>query len=488
MRGVAGIAGITVGLALAGCSALRDAFSAHAEVVGTAAGQTLSVERLAGLVGRAQRIPVRPDVISGVANIYLDYAVFATALGRGRDLGDSTLAAAAEWPLVAQLKWERYHARLLGGRGQLTPAEADSAYRAGTVRLFQHILIRAPQSAVPMLAEQNKKKAEGVLAQAVAAHGANFAALAGRYSEDPGSKTRGGYLPATPRGQFVPAFDSAAWALAPGALSGVVRSPFGYHIIRRPPLGEVRDSFRIDLERVRANRVDSLFFDSLTTARHLEVEKGAPALVRQAVTQMATARGDNRTLARYRGATFKVKDLARWVQALDPNDVRGITAATNEQLTQFVKLLAQRDMLLSQVDSAGVGLTPADWHRVRAEHDSSLARLEGLLRVSPALLKDSAATSDARVRLVMVHLDRYMDSAVTLGAAPFYPVPPFLASELRRGETWSLNDAGIARALERAQAIRSADTTGRAAAPTGLKPAPGPPPIAGDSAAKRAPH
>src|SRR5260370_32185506 len=118
-----------------------------------------------------------------------------------------------------------------------------------------------------MVAEQEKKKAAGVLVQAVAGQGANFAALVGRYSEDPGSKARGGYLPATPRGQFVPAFDSAAWALAPGALSGVVRSPFGYHIIRRPPLGEVRDSFRVDLERARASHVDSLFFDSLTTAQ-----------------------------------------------------------------------------------------------------------------------------------------------------------------------------------------------------------------------------
>jgi hypothetical protein len=67
-------------------------------------------------------------------------------------------------------------------------------------------------------------------------------------------------------------------------------------------------------------------------------------------------------------------------------------------------------------------------------------------------------------------------------------VPPFLATELRRAEPWALNDAGIARALERAQAIRAADTTGRAAGPSGIRPAPGPPPVAGDSAAKRAPR
>ncbi len=478
---------LTIVLPLAGCGALRDAFSAHTEVVGTAAGQTLAVERLASLVGRAPRIPVRPDVLTGVANVYLDYAVLATALGRGRDLHDSSLALAAEWPLVVQLKWEHYHQRLLAARGRLTAAGADSAYRVGTVRLFQHILIRVPPSAVPMVEEQQKKKAEGVLQQVAARGGAGFGQLARRYSEDPGSKARDGYLPATPRGQFVPAFDSAAWALAPGGLSGVVRSPFGFHIIRRPPLAEVRDSFRVDLESSRANRLDSLYFDSLTKARQLKVEAGAPARVRQAVPQIVTARDDEHTLATFRGGAFRVRDLARWLLALDPNDVRGIATASDDQLTQFVRLLAQRDMLLEQIDSAGVVLTADDWGHVRAEHDSGVGRLEGLLHLSPQLLKDSAATPDARVRLAMAHMEGYLDAAVTQGSAQFLPVPPFLAAALRRGETWSLNDAGIARAVERAQAIRAADTTARQAPGTGLKRAPGPPPIAGDSAAKRTP-
>jgi len=78
---------IVVVLVVAGCSALRDAFSAHAQVAGTAAGQTLTVDHLASLVGHAQRIPIRPDVLTGVANIYLDYAVFATELGRADGAG-----------------------------------------------------------------------------------------------------------------------------------------------------------------------------------------------------------------------------------------------------------------------------------------------------------------------------------------------------------------------------------------------------------------
>jgi hypothetical protein len=60
------------------------------------------------------------------------------------------------------------------------------------------------------------------------------------------------------------------------------------------------------------------------------------------------------------------------------------------------------------------------------------------------------------------------------------PVPPFLAGALRQGEAWSLNAAGINRALERAQAMRADSSQGGAPA-TGLRPAPGPPPVPSDS-------
>lgn len=60
---------------------------------------------------------------------------------------------------------------------------------------------------------------------------ANFSALATKYSEDPGSKAKGGELGEFERGAMVPEFSDAAFSTPAGKVSQVVKSPFGYHII-----------------------------------------------------------------------------------------------------------------------------------------------------------------------------------------------------------------------------------------------------------------
>ncbi len=63
-------------------------------------------------------------------------------------------------------------------------------------------------------------------------HGANFAELAKKYSQDPGSAPDGGDLGWASRGQFVPEFEHAVYGLKPGEISGIVKTQFGYHIIQ----------------------------------------------------------------------------------------------------------------------------------------------------------------------------------------------------------------------------------------------------------------
>lgn len=62
--------------------------------------------------------------------------------------------------------------------------------------------------------------------------GADFGALAKKYSEDPGSAVQGGDLGFVQRGVFYPEFEAAAFALEEGELSGVVESPVGFHVIQ----------------------------------------------------------------------------------------------------------------------------------------------------------------------------------------------------------------------------------------------------------------
>lgn len=81
----------------------------------------------------------------------------------------------------------------------------------------------------PALNEPAKKQAEAVLAQVQA--GSDFAALAKQYSQD-GSASNGGDLGLFSKGQLDPDFENAAFALQPGQVSGVVKTQYGYHIIK----------------------------------------------------------------------------------------------------------------------------------------------------------------------------------------------------------------------------------------------------------------
>jgi peptidyl-prolyl cis-trans isomerase D len=94
----------------------------------------------------------------------------------------------------------------------------------------RHILVSVKPDADEATKTKARAEAEDLVKQARG--GADFAELAKKHSQDPGSAAKGGDLGFFPRGRMVPAFDAAAFGLEPGQISDVVETPFGFHVIK----------------------------------------------------------------------------------------------------------------------------------------------------------------------------------------------------------------------------------------------------------------
>ncbi len=86
----------------------------------------------------------------------------------------------------------------------------------------------------PSVSEENRVQSLATIEriQTELKRGADFAALATQYSQDPGSAKVGGDLGVVPKGQLIPSFEDAAYALKEGQISNIVETRYGYHLIQ----------------------------------------------------------------------------------------------------------------------------------------------------------------------------------------------------------------------------------------------------------------
>ena len=119
------------------------------------------------------------------------------------------------------------------------------------------------------LSKEAEKKINGIYKKIKP--GADFGELAKKYSEDEGSAKNGGDLEYMYAGVFDPEFDKAVFALKVGEVSGVVKTSFGFHIIKlnetRPseqaPFAEVKESIQKHLFMEKANIKVQEYIDGL---------------------------------------------------------------------------------------------------------------------------------------------------------------------------------------------------------------------------------
>lgn len=128
-------------------------------------------------------------------------------------------------------------------------------------RRAKHILFAFPKDATEAAKSSIKARAEDILSRLRAEPG-KFAEFATKYSQDPGSAQKGGDLGFFARGKMVKSFNDAVFSMRKGAISDLVQTDFGYHIICvtdiKPavmkPLSQVRDKVYQELRRAQISK------------------------------------------------------------------------------------------------------------------------------------------------------------------------------------------------------------------------------------------
>jgi peptidyl-prolyl cis-trans isomerase D len=147
--------------------------------------------------------------------------------------------------------------------------------------------------------EEIRKKADDILRQAK--KGAKFDDLAKKYSEDPGSKDKGGDLGWITQGQTVAEFEKTAFSLNPGQISDLVKTQYGFHIIKvleketahTKPFDEVKDTLRLNFLPNEVEKQASAIADQLTAA----IRQSPKTLLDDVAKQFHLTVGETRPVA-----------------------------------------------------------------------------------------------------------------------------------------------------------------------------------------------
>ena len=463
-------------LVLTACEGLKEALTAHVDVAARAGSQELSVTRLGDLLGNAKiQVPVTRETAAIIADIWTGYQQLAYAAAHGDSLNDKKAIDKAMEPMVNAQRVNRFMDSLQKTFKVDSGSEAAYNQAAGGLLSARHILIGFKNPGVPATqAEKDslKKKAEAVRAQVTPQ---NFADMVKKYSTDQTAAQNKGYLGVFPRGAMVPAFSEATAALKPGEISQPVETQYGYHIIQRTPYADAQKDFSAQYAQTSVRVADSTYVAQLESSANVQVKDNAPAEIKEAAKDPTKHRDDKGTLATFKGGELTVADFLGWMESVPPQQqiMQRIPQAPDSVLKPFVKQVATQQILLRRADSAKVELPAEERASMYTSIGQLVQNIWNTLGVDPKLLADSAKSTAEKERLAASRVDAYLDRMMAGQAQPL-TVPAPLKKLLDSKYDASVNPAGIDRAFERAQKVRtSADSAKAANQPKSEVPIPG---------------
>ena len=432
---------------LVGC---RDAFRTHTAVVARVGDEELTVDRMAGVFAETEHLGIQRDLIDQFAWYWVDLKLFAERVVAGDSMVDSATVFEAMWPDVRQDVIYDFHEQLVEERVRLDSAGIDSVYQHGDRRFFAHVLRRVRSETTPEEKQEQRRTAERI--RRALLDGGSWSE-ANEQNEDFDAGLDNGSLRIVGRGETVPAFENAAFALASGELSEVVETQFGFHVIYRPPLDAIREQYVKALELTMVAEFDTLYEAQLIEDQRVEFRPRAAAIIREGATHPVRALGSSRVIATYRNGRFTVGDLVRWLQRFPIGANMELVDAPDDQLEYFARSLIVQELLWRQADSAGISVTDSLGQWVNRQFRRQLASIRSDLGLVPESLV-VAATPGERERMAATRVDEFWE-AVVRGQRRGRKVPPFLSSQLRAAGDWEVVFSGVERVLEQAAALRA---------------------------------
>lgn len=473
---------------LAACSGLKDALTAHVDVVARAGSQELSVTRLSDLLGNATlQVPINKDVATLVArDLWTPYQLLGIAAAKGDSLNDPKLIDAAAASMVENAKLGRFMESVAAKLPVDSSAdEASYASAKGDLYAARHILLLVPKGASPAVKDSIHKKAQSVRAQVTPA---NFAELAKKYSQD-NTAAKGGDLGVFPRGAMVKEFGDALAALKPGEISPLVETEFGFHIIQRSNWDQAKEQYAQQVGGRSRQVAESTYIAQAQAAANVKVKDDAPAAVKEMAKDPLDHRNDKKVVATFSAGDLTVGRMALVLLAAPQNArlMQQIQSAPDSLVKQYVTNMAQREVLLRRADSAKVQLTPEELASLHRDFAQVVAMSWQQMGIEPKSLADSAKTPAERERLAASRVEAFLDKIMAGQAQPI-PIPAPLQIVLMDKYDAKVNPAGVDRAVERATKVRaSADSAKAAQQPKSAVPLPGAPTGAAPSPATPAP-
>jgi hypothetical protein len=463
------VAAVALTLTLTACGSLKDAISAHSSVAGKAVGHELTVDQVASMMGTSQA-PLRRDVINAVVDAYVDYHLAAHAAADNDTLTDPKIADAAMWAAIDNVKAKKWYDLVSKTWPAPDSNAAEAIYNNGQILAASHILL-VTQGMSDSAKATVKKKAQALRAQATSA---NFADLANKNSQDPGSKIKGGSLGTFPKGAMVPQFEQGLLATKPGEISPVVETQYGYHIIRRPTFAEVKPEIIQASKQLGMQAAESTYLATLEKTHDLKIKPGTEATVRAATEDPKAHMDDKTVLATTDIGDFTAAKLARWVTTIPQQAQIGerIKTAPDSLLPGFVKNFVRNELVIHSADSAKLGPDKTELTQIRSFLSTSLVSAWSALGIDPRALAANAKSKGDKEKFAHQKVDQYLRDLLTQKAR-YVDVTEPVEAALRAKYDWSVNDDAVARALVEAAKIRlKTDSTKTAGQPQSVVPVP----------------